>query len=433
LNGQPLRSQADFVIRGNAKKVTVDFELKSNLIIIPIEVNGKDLNFVLDSGVGATILFNLDARDSLSLNKLQPVKLQGLGSEDPVDAILSESNEFRIKSIYSPSQRLYVISNDNFDMSSKVGMTIHGIIGYELLKNFVVRVNYSTKRLSIFDPGKFTYKDCRSCETFNLEFHNLKPYINVGVQVDSIRETITPVKLLIDSGGSDAMWLFEGSKPELKPPSKYFRDFLGEGLSGAIYGKRSKIKGLILGQFSFKNPTVSFPDSTSVAYAMRFKERNGSIGGTVLKRFIVTFDYPGNTFALKKGVHFKEPFRYNMSGIELAHNGKVLVQEKDETTFSLIDGSGTTKNTRVNLDYRYKFTFKPSYIIHKLRLGSPAHEAGLLPGDIIVKVNGKSAFDMGMDEIVQRFYDKEGKKVTLMVERYGQHYVYHFRLRDMLQ
>jgi len=33
--------------------------------------------------------------------------------------------------------------------------------------------------------------------------------------------------------------------------------FLGEGLSGAIHGKRSIIKGLVIGKFEFKNPTVS--------------------------------------------------------------------------------------------------------------------------------------------------------------------------------
>ena len=161
---------------GKSKKTTVSFQLKSNLIVLPITVNGKKLNFVLDSGVGSTILFNLDTKDSIQLNRIQKVKLQGLGSEDPVDAILSMNNRFKLRNIVSDFQSLYVVSNANFDMSSKMGMTIHGIIGYELLKNFVVRINYGTEKITFYDPKTYEYKDCKSCETFNLEFHNLKQY-----------------------------------------------------------------------------------------------------------------------------------------------------------------------------------------------------------------------------------------------------------------
>ena len=65
--------------------------------------------------------------------------------------------------------------------------------------------------------------------------------------------------------------------------------------------------------------------------------------------------------------------------------------------------------------------------------GRAGDKAGLKTGDIIVKINGNSAFDMKMEEIINRFYDKEGKRISLMVERHGQHYIYHFRLKDMLK
>ena len=139
-------SQGYFKFTKKSNKESISFKLLSNLIVFPLHVNGKKLNFILDSGVGSTILFNLDVRDSIKLNKTKPIKLQGLGSEEPVDAILSRNNEFRIKSIIGDNQRLYVVSNDNFDLSSKLGLTIHGIIGYEILKDFVVRVNYNSKK-----------------------------------------------------------------------------------------------------------------------------------------------------------------------------------------------------------------------------------------------------------------------------------------------
>jgi hypothetical protein len=431
-------AQNEFNFNKGVKKQTVSFKLLSNLIVFPIEVNGKELNFILDSGVGRTILFNLNARDSIQLNNIKKIKLQGLGSKPPVDAFVSEGNEFKLKNIKSNNQKLYVVDNDNFDLSSKLGLTVNGIIGYELLKDFQIKINYSSKKITFYKSNEYKYYKCNKCESFNLEFFKLKPYINIGAKLSDTTDIITPIKLLIDSGGSDAMWLFAGSRPEISPPNIYFHDFLGEGLSGLIYGKRSKIKALVLGNFEIKNPTVSYPDSASIVYARKFKERNGSLGASILKRFIVIFDYKNKKITLKKGAHFRHPFRYNMSGIELVHNGKVLVQENDNSSnnsgygVSLSNTTVATTNKLV-LDYSYKFTFKPSYKIYKLRKNSPAYNAGLMVGDIIIKVNNKYTFDMSFDEIVGKFYQKENTRIKIVVERNGKNYDYYFNLKDMLK
>ena len=412
-------------------KRVIPFKLLSNLIVFPIEVNWNNLNFILDSGVGATILFNLNSQDSIQLNNAEKIKLKGLGKEEAVDAILSSGNLFKIKNIVSNNQKLYVVSNDNFDLSSKMGVTIHGIIGYEIFKDFVIKINYSTKKLVFYKPDNYVHNDCKKCETFYLEFHRLKPYINLGVKFNEDTDNLVPVKLLIDSGGSDAMWLFENSKPEILPPTLFFNDFLGEGLSGAIHGKRSKIHSLVLGKFELLNPTVSYPDSLSVAEAMKFTKRNGSMGGTVLKRFIVVFDYRNSKITLRKGHFFKEPFRYNMSGIELVYNGKILVKELDKGAISYL-GTDASSNTKITLDYSYKFTFKPTYKIHNITDGSPAQEAGLQKGDVVIKINGKYTYDLKLEEIVEKFYQKENTKIELVVERNGIDYQYTFRLKDVL-
>lgn len=425
-------SQGNFRLPGNSDKQTVSFKLLSNLIVFPIEVNGKKLNFILDSGVGQNILFNLNARDSLDLKNVKSIKLRGLGSEEPVDAIMSTGNVFKLKNILGVNQKLYVVFNDNFDLSSKLGLTIHGIIGYELLKDFVVRINYGTKRLTFYKNDVYDYKNCRKCEVLDLEFNQKKIFVNVGVKINN--DEVTPVKLLVDSGGSDAMWLFENSHPNITEPKKYFDDFLGEGLSGAIYGKRAKIKALIFGKFEIENPTVSYPDSISIAHARKFKERNGSVGGSVLKRFIVTFDYKNNKIGLRKGTNFKEPFQYNMSGMELVYNGKVLVQERDRNNTSFILGENLgSENNKVVLDYKYKYSFKPSYRIFKILKGSPAEEAGLLIDDILIKVNGKYVHDMDLNEIISKFYYKKKKKISVTIERNGQHHIFRFYLRNILE
>jgi len=428
-----LVAQQKFKMLNNIEQQRMSFKLLNNLIVLPIEVNGKELNFILDSGVGQTVLFNLNPHDSIQLKNEVIIKLKGLGGEEAMDAILSKGNNFKLNNISSNNQKLYVISNDNFDLSSKMGTTIHGIIGYALLKDFVVKVNYSSKKITFIESVVYDYKTCRKCESFDVQFHLYKPYINVGVKLKENSNKITPVKLLIDSGGSDAMWLFENTHSDIVTPTHYFDDFLGEGLSGSVYGKRSKIKSLVLGRFEIMNPTVSYPDSISVANALQFKNRNGSMGATVLKRFVVTFDYLHSKIYLKKGSHFKEPFRYNMSGIELAHNGKILVKERDNGAISNTNTNpGSSSRNSVTLDYNYKFTFKPTYIIQKLRLNSPAQLAGLEIGDVVIKINGKYTFDLKLEEIVAYFYRKENTKISITVERNGQDYQYEFKLKDML-
>ncbi len=425
-------SQSRFQLENASERQSVSFKLLNNLIVFPIEVNGRPLNFILDSGVGATLLFNLYPKDSVMLHNKEKVRLQGLGSEESVEAVLSKGNLFTFGNIRGYNQSLYLILDDSFDLSSKLGITIHGIIGYEILKDFVVDINYGTKRINFYNPETYKHKICKKCETFELDFFKLKPYINVGIKLESVSDNIIPVKLLIDSGGSDALWLFENSHPDILPPKKFFNDFLGEGLSGAVHGKRAYIESLKIGKFELKRPTVSFPDSSSISYARQFEDRNGSLGAAVLKRFNVTFDYKNKKISIKKGSLFKEPFRYNMSGIELVYNGKQLVREQNYSTTGITDGKANEKNT-VILDYNYKYTFKPSYKIHNLRVDSPGYNAGLMAGDIVIKINGRFAYEMELDEIIGKFFEKENTKISLVVERNGKDYEYHFFLKDMLK
>jgi hypothetical protein len=52
-----------FTLASNKKHQKIRFELINNLIIIPVEINGVELTFILDSGVSKPILFNLSQSD----------------------------------------------------------------------------------------------------------------------------------------------------------------------------------------------------------------------------------------------------------------------------------------------------------------------------------------------------------------------------------
>jgi hypothetical protein len=103
-------------------------------------------------------------------------------------------------------------------------------------------------------------------------------------------------KLLIDLGNSDAIWLF----PTLIKNFVYNRpnidDFLGRGFNGDIYGKRSRIHNFYLGDFKFEKPLTAMPDEFSIQHVNLVEARKGSVGGEIMRRFTVVFDYPNKNY-----------------------------------------------------------------------------------------------------------------------------------------
>ncbi|MCG1035465.1 aspartyl protease family protein [Polaribacter sargassicola] len=418
-------------LKNDIKKERIKFELINNLIVIDLMVNGNQLSFILDSGAGKTILFNLPGKKIPSLKNVKKVKLRGLGKGSSVDALLSYNNNVSIKNVINKNETIYVVLKDNFDFSSKMGKTIHGIIGYNILRNFIVKINYKTKNIVFYNPKKYSYKECFRCEVFPLQIFRKKPYIEAEVQLDTINNSFKKVKMLIDSGGSDALWLFEDAKKGIKTPNRFFNDILGEGLSGVIYGNRSRVPKIKIGSFNVIKPTVSFLDSISTKNARKFKEREGSIGASILKRFKVWFDYPNQKIMLKKQKSLSKEFNYNMSGLEVVYSGKELVKEEKKMSNGYNnreDNSGFS----INVISSFSYKFKPRFKIKSVLKNSAAEKSGLLKDDIIVKINNKPAHDYTLSSITAKFQEKANKKITITVNRNDKILKFEFRLQKKI-
>jgi hypothetical protein len=419
-------------LKQTKKRERIKFRLINNLIVIPLEINNKKLSFILDSGVSKTILFNISQNDSIGLKDVKKVQLQGLGNGESIAALISKNNKVSINNLESSNETIYVILKDYFDLSSRMGTTIHGIIGYNVLKNFIVKTNYNTKKIDFYNPKTYQYKKCRKCETFPIHFYRKKPYINVQIQLDTVGYKLTDVKLLVDSGGSDALWLFEGTKENIKTPIRFFSDILGEGLSGTIYGNRSRVPKVKLNSFELENPTVSFLDSISTKNARNYKGRNGSIGAGILNRFIVWFDYPNKKLTLKKNRSLKRDFNYNMSGLEVVYDGKQLIKEKETISFTDAFKRKVNSNNSVSFISSFSFKFKPSFKISSVVKGSPADKAGLLKNDFISRINGKPIYEYTLGQIMQEFQRKDRAKIKMTIKRYGKKMKFEFRLEKKI-
>ncbi|GGW23048.1 hypothetical protein GCM10007383_03770 [Arenibacter certesii] len=410
----------------------VKFKLVNNLILIPVDVNGAKLSFILDSGVNNPILFNISDQDSIQINDVTEVTIRGLGNGDPIKALKSSNNTFQIGNTRNNKQLLYVVMDRALNFSPRLGVVVHGIIGYDLFRDFVVSINYASQIIKLYDPHQYKPKKSTKIQTLPLLIEKNKAYLEGKVVMDDNQNI--PVRLLVDSGSSDALWLFSDEERGLNVPLNHYEDFLGQGLSGAVYGKRTKIKGLVLGNFQLNEAKTAFPDMEYFSAISSLGERNGSLGGEVLKRFTAIYNYGAGTISLRKNRMFNDPFNYNLSGIDLQHNGMRFISERIADARGVAIEKGDSFGTvQILFEDKTRLTVVPEIIVSGIRAGSPGHEAGLREGDIILAVNGKKIHNYELQEILKMLNEKEGKWVKVQVGRLGSDVTVSYVLKKMFK
>ncbi|MGB8705044.1 MAG: PDZ domain-containing protein, partial [Gillisia sp.] len=370
--------------------------------------------------------------DSLELYNAQSIYLKGLGEGEPVKAIKAVGNTVQIGEALNKKSTLYVVTDTQMSLSNRLGVPINGIIGYDFFKDFVVEFDFVHSSLKAYNPEEYRYKNCRRCSDFNLLIKEHKPYIEATAEIEEGKEL--SVKLLVDSGSSDAVWLFKNKKREIEVPPAFFQDFLGFGIGGSVYGKRSRIKRLSLGNLSMKDVTASFPDTLYFQNVKTFSDRDGSLGAVVLKRFSAVFDYGSNRLRLKPNRYFRDPFEYDMSGVVVAHSGFGIVKDLvNSQSPKKITGDYTGTGERVYQDsYQVQFSLQPQFKVVEIRPDSPAERAGLLIGDILVSLNGRAAYRYSLNDINSLLSSEEGKKIRLKINREGAEKEIAFRLERIL-
>jgi hypothetical protein len=426
-----ISAQGGFRFKKEVNKVRIPFQLINNLVFVPIHVNGVELTFLLDSGVKETILFSLEDENEVGLKNVEKIMLRGLGSEDAIEGLKSIGNLLHVKGVESANHLLYIIVDQDFNLSSHVGIPVNGIIGYSFFKNGLVEINYEKKKVVFYkDSRKNSKKINRKYKKVPITIERSKPYVNGSVIIDS---RIIPTKLLLDVGNSDAIWLFQNVSDEIEVPVNNFDDYLGKGFSGDVIGKRARIAEFLISEFKFIKPIAAFPDSSSIRHLTIVPDRVGSIGGEILKKFSIVFDYPNEFIYLKKNGNYSTPFVYNKSGIEIIHSGVQWVQETVQlkgvpVTVSHLDGS----NDRTANSLKYRLQLKPVFEIANIRKNSPAANSGLQKADIIISINKNPAYKYSLEQINSLLRSEEEKWISIEIEREGRLLKFRFQLIDVL-
>lgn len=387
-----------FSLPEGVSRVDIPIEIHNNLVVVPIIINNQlPLKFIIDTGVRTAILTERVYSDILNLSYSRKYTLSGPGGQKMVDAYITSNVTLDMPGVHGQGHSMLVLDEDYLELKNSMGTEVHGILGYELFSRFVVKVDYEAKKLTLMLPNKFKPK--KSYDVLPITVEDTKPFIHAKLQVNDT--TTIDAKFLVDSGASHGLLLEANSEPHITVPEKNIKAILGRGIGGVITGRIARIKSLKIGKHELTNLITNFPDDYAYSDTLRkdrFTFRNGSIGGDLLSRFTVIFNFPGEKMYIKKNASYKKKFYFNLSGLTVRATGARLRE----------------------------------YEISDVRENTAAQKAGILRGDRILSINGVNLDEYELNNVNNLFNSKPGKKVRMEILRNGERLKKEFVLESQI-
>lgn len=388
---ESLGQQVGFDFPPGERKAVIPFERYNNLIVIPVTINNViTLNFILDTGVQYPILTEKIFAEFMNLDYRNRIIVQGPGQRDSITAMVAQNVSIKLPGGVRSgiNQALLVLEKDYLELKNNLGAEVYGIIGYDIFSRFVVEINYDDNYIVLHEPKK--YKPRKRYKRVPMRVVNTKPYLETTVQLDSV--TTSTMQFMVDTGASHAL-LFDDPESHFVP-NVNITSVIGRGIGGDINGYLGRVDKIQIDKFVFESPLVSFPVAGEYGNPIKRGSRNGTIGGEIITRFNVVFDYFTGTLYLKKGKNYGNRFEHDMSGMNIALAGP-------------------------RLDY-----FK----VNSVREQSPAYRAGVRKGDVIKTINGFSANDVKLTDVNSLLRYKEGKKINVRYIRDNEQFKTSFKL-----
>jgi hypothetical protein len=274
-------------------------------------------------------------------------------------------------------------------LSDVEGVSEFGMIGSQTFARFVTRIDYGAKTITLIDPKGFDPNQA-----------------GVAVPI-ALRENVPlaegsydgfTARFLIDTGARMPLSLntpFVASHGLRADAPNAVETTTGWGIGGPTHAFAIRGEPLRIGTVTVASPvTLLSTDKAGVTAERNFA---GIVGGGILKRFIVTFDYGHATMYLK-------PITAPLDDLDNFDRAGMWINA-DPAGFRITDVTAKT----------------------------PAAEAGLAAGDVITAVDGKPAAGLDLSALRQRLRDDApGTIVTFTVKRRAEANNVKVTLRDLI-
>ena len=343
----------DVVFVGGARQVIVPIRILDNHVFVAVEVDGQPLNFMVDTG-GVNLLAAAAAQ-RIGLSSVGALEVRGPG-EKSVGSGFARVNRLAIGgAVVLARQLLRVLDMPGFD--DVEGVQVDGVLGVEMFKRLVVQIDYARSEMLLADP--VAYVAPASAHSLAIAFFGHFP----GVQGDL-------------DGAAGQFWLDTGNRGGLVLLTPFVEAHglaeryptsamttIGWGIGGRAQGRLARGGRLTLGGLVVEAPVLRLPAGNGGALAIRHVA--GNIGGEILRRFVVAFDYA------RRVVH--------------------RVANADAQRLFDADRSGLWINRHAR-----------GAVVDAVTCDGPADDAGLQVGDVVTAVDGETVDAIGLDGLRRR-------------------------------
>jgi hypothetical protein len=345
---------------GGVDEVTLPIDPRGSLIYLRGRVNDSDsLWIVLDSGASGDAI-NASVADALKLAVTGGGHARGAGGEVAAGVVAGATVKLPGVSI---DGALGTLPLDEFGARS--GRPMQVILGQPLLSRCVAIIDYAARTLTLRDPATFRYAGHGA--VLPLTFEHGLPYVTAKLTLPG-RAPISG-RFVLDTGSGNALILapdFVRREKVLEAVPRTI-EIRGRGVGGQVQSRLGRLDRLEISDLRIDQPlaTLRVVDVGVIAASGAI----GNIGGEILRRFTVTFDYPRSRVILEPNAHFGEPFEGDMSGLG-------LVETPRDSSALAVDW---------------------------IQPASPAAALGIQPDDLIEAVDGIPAATVGLPALREMF------------------------------
>lgn len=381
---RPAEHLSDYSLAGGVGETTVPFRLVNNHIYADVSINGSaPLTFIFDTG-GHTLLTPATAK-ALKIGFTGSQSMSG-GGDNVVTGGVTTIDTIAVGAATLTHQPASVVS---FTPPGVEGVDEAGMLGYELFDRFVTRVDYGKHTLTFIDKKNFDPKDAGAAVP--LRFYGQFPEV-MGTY-DGIAG-----RFGIDTGSRMTLLLtgpFARDHDIRAHVEKEIDAMTGWGVGGPSLSYVFRGGTLTLGDVTIARPLTAISTDKGGAGAAAAFPNN--VGGGVLKRFVVTFDYDHSTMYLK-------PVEGPVPDLDSFDRAGLWINE-GPAGFTVVD---VTK-------------------------GGPAEAAGIVNGDIVTAIDGKPASALKLYDVREEFRnDAPGTAVKIYVSHDGSERDVYLLLHDLI-
>ncbi len=256
-------------------------------IYVQARLNGSaPLWFLLDSAGGSPLI--LDQKKAIDMRL--PVDGRGVGigaGENPFTVTYSQGVSVSLEGVELNDQTVAATSLET--LRRYAGRDLDGILGFQLFSRYVVEVHYATGTVNLYEPQNYQYTGSGQILPATLEGKHF--CVRVRISLDGSEPL--DARLLVDTGAGQILTTLNSpyvdSHRLLSPSWNRAASRVQVGLGGETRVFAAHARALELGRFTFHDLTVELSRDTKGLMASA--DFDGILGGEMLRRFKVIFDY----------------------------------------------------------------------------------------------------------------------------------------------